>query len=66
MEDTQNSILQTTFRSIKNFLGENEHVAAPTEESIREKAYLLWEEAGHPEGDGVEFWLRAERELSSL
>lgn len=30
---------------------------------IRERAYVLWEEAGRPEGDGVEFWLRAEREM---
>lgn len=35
------------------------------EETVRERAYLLWEAAGRPEGDGVEFWLRAEEELSS-
>lgn len=34
------------------------------EESIREKAYLLWEAAGYPEGDGVDFWLQAEQALS--
>lgn len=34
-----------------------------SEDAVREKAYLLWEEAGYPEGDGVEFWVRAEREL---
>lgn len=38
-------------------------VAAPTEEDIRERAYRLWEEAGRPEGDGVEFWVRAEEDL---
>lgn len=37
---------------------------APTEEAVRERAYHLWEEAGRPEGDGVDFWVRAERELS--
>lgn len=37
-----------------------------TEEEIREKAYLLWEEAGRPEGDGIEFWVRAERESKTL
>ncbi len=26
-----------------------------------EVAYYLWEQAGRPEGDGVEFWLEAER-----
>jgi hypothetical protein len=38
--------------------------AAPAgEERTRVRAYELWEAAGHPEGDGVEFWLEAEREL---
>lgn len=31
---------------------------------IKERAYALWEEAGRPEGDGVEFWLRAEAEMT--
>ena len=30
-------------------------------ESIRNKAYFLWEEAGCPEGDGVNFWIAAEQ-----
>jgi hypothetical protein len=34
-----------------------------SEERIREAAYLKWEAAGRPDGDGVDFWLRAEREL---
>ena len=38
---------------------------APTEESVREKAYSLWEEAGRPEGDGLEFWVEAERQLAN-
>jgi DUF2934 family protein len=35
--------------------------ASPDE--IRDRAYFLWEEAGRPDGDGVQFWLAAEREL---
>jgi len=35
----------------------------PTEEAIRSRAYQLWEVAGRPEGDGVQFWLEAEQEL---
>ena len=35
------------------------------ENAIREKAYLLWEAAGRPDGDGTEFWLKAEEELSA-
>lgn len=34
------------------------------EDSIREKAYLLWEEAGRPEGDGSDFWIQAEKAIS--
>lgn len=66
-DNNQTSILRTTYESIKNFLGDKGEgcVAAPTEESIREKAYLLWEQAGRPECDGVEFWVRAEQELSA-
>jgi hypothetical protein len=30
---------------------------------IRHQAYLKWEAAGRPPGDGREFWLAAEREL---
>lgn len=38
-------------------------VKAPSQDEIREKAYVLWEEAGRPDSDGIEFWLRAEVEL---
>jgi Protein of unknown function (DUF2934) len=37
----------------------------PTEEVIRARAYSLWEQAGCPDGDGVRFWLEAEKELSN-
>jgi hypothetical protein len=33
-------------------------------EAIRLCAYQKWEVAGRPTGDGVKFWLEAERELS--
>jgi len=32
-------------------------------EAIRLRAYEKWEVAGKPLGDGVRFWLEAEREL---
>jgi hypothetical protein len=35
----------------------------PTEDEIRARAFALWEQAGRPEGDGTEFWYRAENEL---
>jgi hypothetical protein len=33
------------------------------EEDIRLCAYCKWEAAGRPGGDGVNFWLEAEKEL---
>jgi hypothetical protein len=30
------------------------------EQAVREKAYFLWQAAGCPQGDGAEFWLKAE------
>ena len=33
--------------------------------AIRERAYLKWEAAGFPPGDGLDFWLEAERELKT-
>jgi hypothetical protein len=34
--------------------------ARPDEATIRERAYLLWEQEGRPEGRETEFWMRAE------
>ena len=34
-----------------------------SDEAIRVRAYQRWQEAGEPEGDGIQFWLEAEREL---
>lgn len=33
------------------------------EEEIRPLAYRKWQEAGSPAGDGVQFWLAAEKEI---
>ncbi len=38
---------------------------AATAEQIRVLAYQKWEAAGSPAGDGVPFWLDAERELAA-
>jgi hypothetical protein len=39
--------------------------AAPVtdDDAVRLAAYRRWEAAGRPPGDGMEFWLAAEREL---
>jgi hypothetical protein len=33
------------------------------EEDVRTRAYLKWEAAGRPDGDGLDFWVDAEREI---
>jgi hypothetical protein len=33
------------------------------EQKIRERAYEIWERAGHPEGRSVEHWQQAEAEI---
>ena len=40
--------------------------ATVAEEDIRLRAYLKWEAAGRPEGDGVRFWREAEKELRAV
>jgi hypothetical protein len=35
------------------------------EDAVRLLAYQLWEQAGSPEGDGVNFWLEAEAEFEA-
>ena len=35
------------------------------EETIRARAHSKWEAAGCPAGDGIEFWLEAEREVNA-
>lgn len=34
-----------------------------SQDRLRERAYLLWEKAGFPISDGVEFWYAAEQEM---
>jgi hypothetical protein len=36
---------------------------APSADEIRLHAYLRWQAAGKPVGDGVKFWLEAEHAL---
>ena len=34
-------------------------------EKVQERAYYKWEQAGRPEGDGVNFWFEAKAELQA-
>ncbi len=31
-----------------------------------QRAYLIWEQAGRPDGKALEYWLQAEAELSTV
>ena len=52
-------------------VGQSQQISAVTgcssteicQDEIRERAYSLWEQAGYPAGDGVDFWVQAEQEL---
>jgi hypothetical protein len=35
-----------------------------TDDQIRQRAALLWDQRGRPDGYDIEFWLQAERELA--
>ncbi|MDB5528590.1 MAG: hypothetical protein JWR51_1693 [Devosia sp.] len=35
------------------------------ENTIRERAQWLWHQAGSPEGQDLDFWLQAEREVAA-
>lgn len=41
----------------------SDDVAHISHEEIREKAYLLWQDAGSPNGRSDEYWFAAETEL---
>ncbi|WP_193788943.1 DUF2934 domain-containing protein [Zavarzinella formosa] len=45
-------------------LARHHYVRLVSEEDIRKFAYQKWEEAGKPDGDGQQFWLEAESELT--
>lgn len=44
--------------------GHDGHSGKVCEDKVRERAYLKWEAAGSPSGDGVQFWLEAEEEVA--
>lgn len=35
------------------------------EERVRERAYDIWQRAGRPEGQAMDFWLQAEAEIAA-
>ena len=43
----------------------NPQLSDAGEEAIRELAHRKWQAAGCPAGDGLDFWLEAEREVNA-
>jgi hypothetical protein len=44
---------------------ESNGVTRPTRKEIAARAYKIWEKEGRPPGQELEYWLRAERELTA-
>jgi Protein of unknown function (DUF2934) len=63
--ELSNSVVQNDQQVVEATWPADPQSTACREEAIRERAYSKWEEAGRPEGDGIEFWLEAERELDA-
>ena len=66
MEDATSALVQAlatcpSYRDIFPPISEKEMSAIDQE--VSRKAYLLWEQAGRPEGQSEKFWLQAEREV---
>jgi Protein of unknown function (DUF2934) len=40
-------------------------VSTQASQSTAERAYLIWERTGRPEGKALEHWLRAEAEVAA-
>ncbi|WFU19957.1 DUF2934 domain-containing protein [Bradyrhizobium sp. CB3481] len=61
---------QTTVQRLLQFVGDlraklrQRRAARRTQDEIRARARELWEQNGCPEGRDLEFWLRAETEIS--
>ncbi len=62
-----NSTSRSSTSSVRKFVEQEvmfENHSEEQLERIRQKAYEKWEAAGRPEGDGTDFWLAAELELT--
>ena len=61
----------TTLQRIREFIRdlkqrlERRRARRRSQDEIRARARLLWEQAGKPHGRDEEFWLRAEQDLTS-
>jgi hypothetical protein len=47
----------------RNLLVKESEMQVDHEQAIRERAFVLWEQDGHPDGKDLEYWLSAEAEI---
>jgi Protein of unknown function (DUF2934) len=47
----------------RNLLVKESEMQVDHEQAIRERAFVLWEQDGHPDGKDLEYWLRAEAKI---
>ena len=46
-------------------LDQEDNVSINESRDTAQRAYLIWEQAGRPDGKALEYWLQAEAELST-
>jgi len=47
----------------RNLLAKEGKMGSEREQAIQERAFVLWEQDGHPDGKDLDHWLRAEAEI---
>jgi len=62
-KEKESQMTQTASQAQVRFTTNEVPTIEQCQQNVRERAYQLWETAGYPEGDGVDFFLQAEQEL---
>jgi hypothetical protein len=65
-KDHENRLLrQANWQQRPKGLDKENTVSINESRDTAERAYLIWEQAGRPDGKALEYWLQAEAELST-
>jgi len=65
IDDANATVMLTGEHACTAVCPENQQLTESCEEAIRTLAHHQWEAAGCPAGDGVNFWLEAERKVNA-
>lgn len=66
LRETKNAVEQLVNVNERNMQNTIEHSVRVKESEIGAVAYRMWEEAGHPAGRDLQFWLDAEAHLRAV